>query len=163
MNKAKMIVELIDHVKTLLERAEKEQKDAQHEANQHVGAMASRYDTFKEEAQYLSGAHKARTFQLNSELQSLLELQEKFKKGLDASRSVTIATMITLQDLDGNVSNYFLAPGGGGYKFDLSNEICVVITPSSPLGKQVMNKEIGDEVEIRKGGKVKTMEILIIK
>ncbi|KZS22763.1 hypothetical protein BMY_0590 [Wohlfahrtiimonas chitiniclastica] len=33
-------------------------KEAQEEANYHKGAMESRYDTFKEEAQYLVGRRR---------------------------------------------------------------------------------------------------------
>lgn len=54
-----------DAVREMLMNAERSQADAQAEANYHIGAMASRYDTFKEEAQYLVDAQKLRVLELS--------------------------------------------------------------------------------------------------
>ena len=60
MTKFTIATQVLKNVEAELERAIDEQKEAQSEANSHVGAMESRYDTFKEEAQYLAAAHGKR-------------------------------------------------------------------------------------------------------
>jgi len=59
MEKTIIAKQVLEKLKTDLMRTIKQRDEAQQEANSHVGAMESRYDTFKEEAQYLvSGCNK---------------------------------------------------------------------------------------------------------
>lgn len=62
--------ELIEHLYQIAKEKESEMKraskDAQERANEAEGAMISRYDTFKEEGQYLAGGLKIRHDELKS-------------------------------------------------------------------------------------------------
>ncbi|KKS95606.1 MAG: hypothetical protein UV75_C0011G0020, partial [Candidatus Giovannonibacteria bacterium GW2011_GWA1_43_15] len=53
--KTVIIDRIIDKVETQIKNTERGRLDAIEESKAHKGAMASRYDTFKEEAQYLAG------------------------------------------------------------------------------------------------------------
>lgn len=53
--------------------------EAQQEANYHIGAMESRYDTFKEEAQYLTWKHRNCA---NCNLQGQLHSTERLQQAL---------------------------------------------------------------------------------
>ncbi len=162
MTKVEMIETIIGYLKTLSDRAESGRKDAQNEANQHVGAMQSRYDTFKEEAQYLASAQGLRKSQLDEQLRALKEVRAMLVSNSKPSAIAKIGSIVTLEDEDGVISRYFLAPGGGGLKLDSPAGECIVGTPSSPLGRAVMNKSVGDEVKYKTGKGVMVMELIDI-
>lgn len=45
----------------------------------------------------------------------------------------------------------YLAPSSGGTKFEFEGRKIMVISASSPLGKQLLGKELGDEYHIGQG------------
>ena len=57
-----------------IEEQEANRKQAQSEANSHVGAMESRYDTFKEDAQYLSAGYEKRIRTLSEQRTRLVTI-----------------------------------------------------------------------------------------
>ena len=59
-----------------LDAAERHREDAQSEANSHVGAMESRYDTFKEDAQYLAAGHERAIVRIREQLGALQAIQQ---------------------------------------------------------------------------------------
>ena len=59
-----------------LDAAERHREDAQSEANSHVGAMESRYDTFKEDAQYLAAGHERAIARISEQLGALRAIQQ---------------------------------------------------------------------------------------
>ena len=160
MDKIEMLDKIVEHIESLRDRAETGRKEAQNDANQHIGAMASRYDTFKEEAQYMATAQEARTLQLNSELSVLLEVRATVARDDKPSRLSKLTSIVVLQDSNNEVTRYFLAPSGGGLVIDAPFGKCIVITPTSPLGRAIMNKAVGEEVEFQTGDVVKKMEII---
>ena len=62
--KESLIKKHYEELTNMLLVAEKSISEAQKEANYHIGAMQSRYDTCKEEAQYLVDAQKIRCNEL---------------------------------------------------------------------------------------------------
>ena len=59
--KDQLLEDLQAELRRMLVVARVNAHEAQQEANYHIGAMESRYDTFKEEAQYLTEAQNAGT------------------------------------------------------------------------------------------------------
>jgi len=57
-----------------------------------------------------------------------------------------------LEDEKGREQWLFLAPDAAGLKVDLVGQLITVITPRSPLGKSLLGKFEGDEVEILVAG-----------
>lgn len=56
--------------------------------------------------------------------------------------------MIGLEDEDGRQQWLFLGPDAAGLKVSLVGQPITVITPRSPLGRSLLGKFEGDEVEI---------------
>ena len=67
---------IIEKVENQIRNAERGQSDAIEESKAHKGAMASRYDTFKEEAQYLAGGYAAQLVELNKILRALKSVRD---------------------------------------------------------------------------------------
>lgn len=60
---------------------------------------------------------------------------------------------MTLEDGAGNQRRLFIGPQAGGMKPADPNGEVVVITPASPLGKQLLGLTVGDELRGGEGGK----------
>ena len=71
-------------------------EDAQSEANSHVGAMESRYDTFKEDAQYLAAGHERAIARLREQLGELRAIQQS-----KAPQWPKAGALVALRDVNG--------------------------------------------------------------
>lgn len=72
--------------------------------------------------------------------------------------AVAISALVVV-DEDGAEHRYWLAPHGGGAA--LADDVSVV-TPVSPLGRALLGKQAGDEVELPLAGKRRVFEITSI-
>jgi transcription elongation GreA/GreB family factor len=116
-----------------------------HEAATHEEcAPDNKYDTTALEASYLAQgqANRARDIRLNLEAYRTLTLQT-----FDDTAPIRLTALVSLEDENGNVRRLFLGPNEGGMKIaDEEGEI-VVITPLSPLGRSLLGKRTGDEIQ----------------
>jgi hypothetical protein len=123
--------------------------EAQAEANYHIGAMESRYDTFKEEAQYLATAQKVRLIELENNLSQCNGLIEKLTNSYYKFSRIEVGAFFSVKSGDGsNVEkNYFIIPTGGGRieKFNKLDVLCVTI--DAPIIKPYIGLKEGDELD----------------
>jgi transcription elongation GreA/GreB family factor len=116
-----------------------------HEAATHEEcAPDNKYDTTALEASYLAQgqANRARDLRLNLEAYRALTLQ-----AFDDSTPVRLTALVTLEDEEGTVRRLFLGPNGGGMRVDDEEGEIVVITPLSPLGRSLLGRRVGDELQ----------------
>ena len=66
--KKSILIKIKTEINTMIETAKESAKFYQEEANSHQGAMESRYDTFKEEAQYMVSGQQRRVNELTEYL-----------------------------------------------------------------------------------------------
>jgi len=93
-----------------------------------------------------------------AELESGLAAVEKC--AIDPKDRVALGALVTIEE-DGAESQIFVAPAGGGTVIGGAAAIQVV-TPPSPLGKALLGKVSGDDVEIRLPNRVRTLSITAI-
>lgn len=74
---------------------------------------------------------------------------------LSESDVVRVGARIEVEQDDEAVC-YFLAPDGGGTKLTGGVQ---VLTPASPLGRALLGKRAGDEIELTLAGKTRTLSI----
>lgn len=117
-------------------------KSAQERANEAEGATKSRYDTFKEEGQYLAGGLKIRHQELVADICTIrAALSESFV----IQKRVSMYSIVEVEYEAGNEKKLFIVPVLGGEIID--DEISL-ITPQSPIGKAIWDKEEGSEFEL---------------
>lgn len=137
---------LIKKVETQIENAERGRRDALEESKAHKGAMESRYDTFKEEAQYLAGGFSARLVELGKILGALKSIR-------DCPPIVTQGSVYAIIDVenidDGSRRKYFLLPAGGGNTYEVEGEEITVLSIGTPLGRAFIGTVAGDKVEVK--------------
>ena len=128
------------------------------EAARHAHAAATheecqpdnKYDTTALEASYIAQgqANRAREIRQSLEAYRTLELQEF----CDTS-PIRLSALITLEDEAGEERRLFLGPQAGGLRLTGSDGEVVVITPASPLGRQLLGLTVGDDVLSADSGK----------
>jgi hypothetical protein len=115
-------------------------------------------DTRALEAGYLAGAQAERVRELARVVAELSALPLKRFTEADA---ISASALIEL-DHDGASQWYFLAPQGGGMRVRVGGVEVQVITPPSPLGRELLGKSVGDEIEVRAQGAVRRYEIVSV-
>lgn len=157
--KMTILKDLLKKAEKLLADLTKTQKDAQDRANEAEGAMQSRYDTFKEEGQYLSDALKVRC---NEAKKTVFMLKQVVDSGISsASHNVQLTAYIEVEFEDNDERGRFLMlPAMAG---ETVNHNVTVITPASPVGKSLIGKEEGDEFFFIVKGKKRKGEITEVR
>ena len=123
--KSKLLDLVIADIEKRIEIAEQGRRDAVEESKAHKGAMASRYDTFKEEAQYLAGGFAARI----QELIPLLVALKSMRMQIAANSKVSGGAIVEVEDIDAGVkTKYFLLPAGGGHVYEVNGEQYSILT-----------------------------------
>lgn len=136
-----LIEELAQKICDSMQKAEEKRQEAQDESNRHIGRMESRYDTFKEEAQYLADNY---THQIAVLKKGLAEIGKLSGVETPDSGEVQLGSLFTLRTADGE-KGYLLVPIGGG--INLSGGY-TALTPESDLGKTVLGKKKGDSFSL---------------
>jgi transcription elongation GreA/GreB family factor len=75
------------------------------------------------------------------------------------SDGIEVSALVTIEE-DGETQRLLVAPHGGGVV--LAGGVQVV-TPRSPLGRALIGRVVGDEVEVRLPGAVRELEITAIE
>ena len=121
-----------------------------YEAATHAENIAeNKYDTLGLEASYLAAGQAKRVEEIR---QSLALCQNLILRSYDEQRGIEVGALLGLEDEKGREQWLFLAPDAAGLKVDLVGQLITVITPRSPLGKSLLGKIDGDEVEILVAG-----------
>jgi len=113
-------------------------------------------DTRAVEAAYLAGAQANRARDLERAAAALAGLALKaFRPG----EAIASSALVEL-DQEGSSHWYFLAPQGGGLRASVGGVEVQVITPQSALGRELLGKAEGDDLEVTVQGKLRTYEIV---
>lgn len=161
MSQAKTIIldRVIEEINIQIKNAEYGRSGAIEESKSHKGAMESRYDTFKEEAQYLAGGYDTQLMELNKILNTLKSIK-------NFPPSITLGSVYAIVEVknidDGTRSRYFLLPAGGGKTYDVGGDKIVAINMEAPIARAFIGTAVGDEVEIEIRGKTRVFNVVSI-
>jgi transcription elongation GreA/GreB family factor len=104
-------------------------------------------DTRAIEAQYLARGLAERAETLRAELAQLDAFDPP-----PATENATIAVgaLVTLENEEGEATCYLIAPTGGGQRLELDGQALQVITPRSPLARQLIGRSVHDELRVER-------------
>jgi transcription elongation GreA/GreB family factor len=145
MNKKTVHQLIIDKLRIDLDVAERAAQTAYETATHEENIAENKYDTLGLEASYLATGQARRMEEIR---QSLTLCQNLALRPYDDQRGIEIGALLGLEDENGREQWLFLAPDAAGLKVDLVGQSITVITPRSPLGKSLLGKFEGDDVEI---------------
>jgi transcription elongation GreA/GreB family factor len=158
MNKThihQLIVEQLTHDLAVQFNAAK----AAHEASTHEENIPdNKYETLALEASYVAQGQANRA----QEIRRALETYKKLVlNNFDGSSPIGLTALVTLSG-DDTSKTVFIGPLEGGMKLVDQQTGCevVVITPASPLGRDLIGKSVGDLVKIGVGSGCREFEIV---
>lgn len=118
---------------------------AAHEGATHEECIPdNEYDTTALEASYIAQGQANRAQEIRGALESYRKLT---LRSFEDDVPIRLTALVTLEDDDGNRRRLFLGPEAGGLKIADGADEVVVITPQSPLGRDLIGKVEGDQVE----------------
>ena len=142
--------ELLARLRVELDQLEGAHRAALEGATHEESRPENSKDTRALEQSYLARGHAARVEELEAALVSVAALSTA-KPG----PRIALGAVATVDD-DGSVTRYYLAPWGGGVT--LAGGIAVV-TPTSPIGRALIGKAVGEVAEVHRPGGVREFEI----
>jgi len=150
---------VIQGVERQIRNAEQGRETAIKDSQSHKGAMESRYDTFKEEAQSLMGGFHIQISELSRIMAALRSIRGH---SLPITKGSGYAIMEIENCDDGSKAKYFLLPAGGGDTYDLDGEEITILTVSAPIARALIGTVPGDEVEVKIEKTIKRLRVISI-
>lgn len=158
MNKKEVVDEIVERLRLELSRL-MAAANASHQAATHEESQAEdRYDTRGLEASYLAGAQSVRAAEIEHTI-SLIRLLPLRDAAQDDP--VVPGTLVEL-DQDGKRLLYYVAPRGGGVSVQVNGKTVQVITPSSPLGEELVGRKVGEVLELEIHDDVREYEVVSV-
>nr|WP_070970838.1 GreA/GreB family elongation factor [Vibrio sonorensis] len=147
MNKAELLNAVVELAEQNLSIAKAATQTAMDAATDEQTKPEHKYDTLALEAAYLAHGQAMRVEECEQELAQLKALPEQSFVG----RSAGVGAYIVLEDEQGKSRHLLLCPCSGGTVVTLAGVEISVVTPSSPIGRAVMGKQVDDEISLQVG------------
>jgi transcription elongation GreA/GreB family factor len=129
---------------------EKAARASHAEATHESSKAESKYDTRGLEAAYLAGGQARQAKEI---LDSIKLYQTLAVRNFADDEPIDLTAVVEL-DADGTRSIYFIGPKNGGLEIEHQRKEIMVITPQSPLGRNLLGKKTGRRWTDKIGGSV---------
>lgn len=118
---------------------------ARDEATSEESRAENQYDTHSLEAGYLAEGQARQAAEIEDSITviSALPLPD-FAPGAP----IALGALAEIHDARGGAAWYFLCPRAGGLELPFAERTVLVVTPQSPLGRQLLGRKAGDAVQL---------------
>ena len=144
MNKNQLLQDIITTLNSDLTVLTTAAKAAHHAATHEECIPDNKYDTTALEASYIAQGQANRAQEIRAARESYQNLK---LSAFSEKTPIGLTALITLEDDVGTQRQLFLGPQAGGLKVVSGGTEIVIITPRSPLGRNLIGKLSGEEVE----------------
>lgn len=162
MDKGFLVEQLTEHLRTTARMARVAMEAAIKEAREGATAAERREDSrVSQENSGLALGHRARLDRVAADLVAL----EKFRPGRVAPKGpVLIGAVVEVED-GAEGRTLFLAPVGAGIELTGpgGDGFLSVVTPSSPIGRALLGRAVGDTLEIVVNGERREWTVMYIE
>lgn len=148
MNKTHVIEHLRFALEAQLTNAKQAAQAAHDDATHEESVAETQYDTLGLEAGYLAQGQAERVNDCYKDIKAFENVFNEPKKG-----QVSLGTLVCLLDESDTESWFYFGPSAGGLIVRVNNIKVQVVTPRAPLGKQLENKQVDDEVSLKVASK----------
>jgi len=141
--KAELIERIRVELRAQFERLSNAAREAHAAATDPGSKAESKYDTRSLEASYLATGQARQV----EELASAVRVFETFEPpAFDIDESIDAGALVET-DLDGETAFFLLAPAAGGLTLEHLDAELTVLTPESPLYRQLLGRHTGDSLD----------------
>lgn len=120
---------------------------ARDEAISEESRAENKYDTHSQEAAYLAEGQA----RLAAEIGASILLYESLNLPESPPDSPVALGMLVALDRPSGRTWYFIGPRNGGLEVRVDETDILVVTPQSPLGRELMGKRVGDTIRASNG------------
>ena len=156
IDKAALIAQIIEELNEKLDALCQSARAAYDGATNEESKAEDKYDTRGLEASYLAGAQAKRTKEVEDAIGRYTTLNPR---PFGDDDPIALSALVTV-DTGKKEALYFIGPEAGGMQFNLDGIVITVITPKSPLGKELVGRYLDDEFEFSTGGSRRSYEIV---
>ena len=139
-----LIVAQLDEARQNQERAAALARD---EATHEESRPESKYDTHSQEAAYLAEGQARLAAELAAARTALAALP---LPQFDGATPIALGALVELEQPRGSAW-YFIGPAAGGTSVAVDGREILVVTPQSPLGRQLMGATVGAYIQMPRG------------
>src|ERR1035441_75145 len=158
MKKAPLIRQIVASLTESLGVLEKAARASHAEATHESSKAESKYDTRGLEAAYLAAGQARQAKEIHDSIKLYKTLTTR---DFAADEPIDLTALLEL-DAGGVRSLYFIGPKNGGLGIERQRKEVTVITPQSPLGKNLMGKKAGQRWTAKLGGSVVKYHIVSV-
>jgi transcription elongation GreA/GreB family factor len=149
MDKAALLNAIVAALATELALQSEAAEDAHKEATNDESRAEDRYDMRGQLAAYLAAGQAKLADEVATAINAFRNLTLRaFMPGEPAA----VGAVVHLE-ARGAKSVYFLGPTHGGLEVSINGNDVMVVTPSSPLGRSLMGRKIGERVALPQGAR----------
>ncbi len=156
IDKAALIALILEELNERLDALYQSARAAYEGATHEESKAEDKYDTRGLEASYLAGAQAKRTKEIEDAISRYSALKPRTFAEEDP---IALSALVTVNTGE-KEAIYFIGPEAGGIQFTLDGTVITVITPKSPLGKELVGRYLDDEFEFTTGGSTRSYEIV---
>lgn len=159
MNKQRVLELIIEKLSADLELLTEAARRAHEAATHEENIPDNKYDTLSLEASYIAQAQANRAQDIRGALDAFKALA---LRDFDEDAPIRLTALVTLEGQDGSKKTLFIGPREGGLRVTLAGTEVTVITPESPVGREIIGKTLGDALDLRTEGTGREFEIVAV-
>lgn len=158
VNKQALIKKIVGKLTEDLELYFKAASTARAEATHEQSKAENKYDTRGLEASYLARGQSKQAAEIEGAIQQIGAMAVKDFSG---GKPIDLGAYVELE-ARGETACYFIAPKAGGTEVKHGRQEVVVITPQSPLGKQILGHREGELLKLEIGPRLETYKLVTV-
>ncbi len=148
LNKRALIEKIIAQLAEEVASYARSARASQAEATDEQSKAENKYDTRGLEASYLAHGQSRQAAELE---EAIGQFHTLAVREFGAAEAIDLGALVEV-DRRGKSARYFIGPRAGGTEVIHAGKTVLVITPQSPLGRQLMGAKAGDRLQIEIGG-----------
>jgi transcription elongation GreA/GreB family factor len=158
VNKQALIQKIVEKLTADLALYFKAATIARAEATHEQSKPENKYDTRGLEASYLARGQSRQAAEIEMSIHTIAAMEPK---NFIAGAPVDLGAYVEIE-VRRETSRYFIASRAGGTEVVFDGNEVLVITPQSPLGRQLIGHRQGETVKIEVGGRTASQRIVTV-
>jgi transcription elongation GreA/GreB family factor len=159
ISKSRILRQIIEELSGALETLAGAARAMHADASDEQNKAEDQYDTRGLETAYLASSQSRQATEIE---QALAQYQSLKLQKFTSQTPIDVTALIELES-HGTRTFYFLGPKSGGIEINIAGQEILVITPESPLGREVFGKKTGDRIQLQTRGPAQEFRILSVR
>jgi len=159
MNKKQLLKKIVAALNKSLRLLENAARASHAEATHESSKAENKYDTRGLEAAYLAGGQARQAKEI---LDAITAYESLTLKDFGPGDAIDLTALADVE-LDGAMASFFIGPKNGGLEVELGSREVTIITPQSPLGRNLIGKKTGDRWTTTIAGAISKYHVLSVR